>query len=148
PDGVAPGTARAIGRRDHRPGDGMRRGGHDPSVIRNAVIHIANEQPLLADLYDMPTSTDVSLVCTNIRMLDGKKPVFVDHQNSVFVFPYDTIRFLEIMAASATGLDTGDDALIPVGAGGNGANGAAGDAAEADDDLELDEDFLQRIREV
>jgi len=117
-------------------------------VIRNVVIHIANEQPLLADLYDMPTSTDVSLVCTNIRMLDGKKPVFVDHSNSVFVFPYDTIRFLEIMAAAATGLDVGDDALIPVGAGANGVNGTVGAEPEPEADLELDEDFLRRIREV
>jgi hypothetical protein len=113
-------------------------------VIRNAVIHIANEQPLLADLYEMPTSADVSLVCTNIRMLDGKKPIFVDHSNSVFVFPYETIRFLEIMAASATGLEataTGDD-LVPVESNGHAA--APGD----DVDLELDEDFLRRIREV
>ena len=116
---------------------------HDPRVIRNAVIHIANEQPLLADLYEMPTAADVSLVCTNIRMLDGKKPIFVDHSNSVFVFPYATIRFLELMAGSATGLGdaTGDD-LVPVESNGHAA--APGDDA----DLELDEDFLRRIREV
>ena len=113
-------------------------------MIRNAVIHIANEQPLLADLYEMPTSADVSLVCTNIRMLDGKKPIFVDHSNSVFVFPYATIRFLEIMAASATGLEgaTSGDDLVPVESNGHAA--APGD----DVDLELDEDFLRRIREV
>jgi hypothetical protein len=115
-------------------------------MIRNVVIHIANEQPLVADLYEMPTSADVSLVCTNIRMLDGKKPVFVDHSNSVFVFPYDTIRFLEILAGTAEGLATEDDGLVPVSANGTPADDAA--AAEADGDLELDEDFLRRIREV
>jgi hypothetical protein len=118
-------------------------------VIRNAVIHIANEQPLIADLYDMPTSADVSLVCTNIRMLDGKKPVFVDHSGSVFVFPYHSIRFLEIMAGSATGLTPEEDELVPVATGGpesNGADDATDDGADAE--LELDEDFLRRIREV
>ena len=111
-------------------------------MIRNAVIHIANEQPLLADLYEMPTAGDVSLVCTNIRMLDGKKPIFVDHSNSVFVFPYATIRFLEIMAGVATGLaESGEDAVPAA------SNGHAPDAAD-DADLELDEDFLRRIREV
>jgi hypothetical protein len=113
-------------------------------VIHNAVLHITNEQPLVVDLYDMPTAGDVSLLCTNVRMLGGKKPVFIDHSESVFVFPYDTIRFVEIPVAVA------DE--IPE----DGANGvviAAGPSARAEDDaddadLELDEDFLRRIREV
>ena len=111
-------------------------------VIKNAVIHIANEQPLLADLYELPTSGDVSLVCTNIRMLDGKKPIFVDHSNSVFVFPYATIRFLEIMAGSTDGVSSAPD---------NGLIATEAEAEPADGDegeLELDEDFLRRIREV
>jgi hypothetical protein len=111
-----------------------------PGVIRNVVIHIANEQPLVADLYDMPTSADVSLVCTNIRMLDGKKPVFIDHVDSVFVFPYLHVRFLEIPAAAATGYDAEEAVPAP-------SNGAAPDL-DGDEDLELDEDFLRRIREV
>jgi hypothetical protein len=112
-------------------------------VIRNAVIHISNEQPLVADLYDMPGSGDVSLICTNVRMLDGKKPVFVDRSNSVFVFPYLHIRFIEIMAGAATGYeDASDDGVVPV-PGGDGEG-----TAEADADLELDEEFLRRIREV
>ena len=121
---------------------------HHPAVIRNAVIHIANEQPLLADLYEMPTSADVSLVCTNIRMLDGKKPVFVDYPGSVFVFPYQALRFVEIMAASVAGLTPEGEDLVPVPADGASTNGHDEAAGEAEADLELDEDFLRRIREV
>jgi hypothetical protein len=111
-------------------------------VIRNAVIHIANEQPLLADLYQMPISTDVSLVCTNVRGLDGKKPVFIDDANSAFVFPYLHVRFIEIPAGAATGLsgtpgETAEPAVV-----------AGSDADALDGDDELDEDFLRRIREV
>ncbi len=111
-------------------------------MIRNAVIHISNEQPLIADLYEMPTALDVSLVCTNIRMLDGKKPVFIVHASSVFVFPYATIRFLEIIPGSATGLTNQSDEVVPV-----ASNGHASEPVE-EVDLELDEDFLRRIREV
>jgi hypothetical protein len=110
-------------------------------VIRNVVIHIANEQPLLADLYELPTAADVSMVCTNVRMLDGKKPIFIDRSTSVFAFPYVTIRFIEI-PPGATGLPE-----TPV----DEADAAAtdtGDEGEAEVDLELDEDFLRRIREV
>jgi hypothetical protein len=111
-------------------------------VIRNVVIHITNDQPLLADLYEMPTATDASLVCTNLRMLDGKKPIFVDDAASVFVFPYLNLRFLEIRPGAVTGLpeEAPDEAaLVPA------------ETPEADEplpDLELDEDFLRRIREV
>jgi hypothetical protein len=110
-------------------------------VIRNVVIHINNEQPLLADLYDMPGPTDISLVCTNVRMLDGKKPLFIDHTGSSFVFPYLHIRFIEIVPGAATGLpeqpiDERETALAePV-------------VEETEADLELDEDFLRRIRDV
>ena len=78
-------------------------------MIRNVVIHIANEQPLLADLYEMPAPSHVSLVCTNVRMLDGKKPIFIDHADSVFVFPYVTIRFIEILAAFAVNVPEAAD---------------------------------------
>ena len=68
-------------------------------MIRNVVIHISNEQPLLADLFSVPSAADVGLVCTNIRMMDGKKPIFIDHTDSTFFFPNLHIRFLEISNA-------------------------------------------------
>jgi hypothetical protein len=111
-------------------------------VIRNAVIHIANEQPLLADLYNMPAETDVSLVCTNVRMLDGKKPLFIDHTASTFVFPYLHIRFIEILAGSATGLPDQPPEEREV------VTADLVDAEDSEADLELDEDFLKRIRDV
>jgi hypothetical protein len=113
-------------------------------VIRNAVLHIANEQPLLCDLFEMPNPADVALRCTNLRMLDGKRPIFIDDIRSVFVFPYLHIRFVEVPAAAAA--DTGLPIEIPVPV----AVGAPQQSAPADDDgeLEIDEDFLRRIREV
>ena len=113
-------------------------------VIRNAVLHIINEQPLLCDLFEMPAPADVALRCTNLRMMDGKRPIFIDDMASVFVFPYLHIRFVEVPAASAA--DTGLPIEVPVAA----AVGASQIQASSDDDgeLEIDEDFLRRIREV
>ena len=111
-------------------------------MIRNVVIHIANEQPILADVFDLPTPSDVSLVCTNVRMLDGKKPIFIDNSKSTFVFPYLTLRFIEMLPGSTDGLTndgTGEQngvATVPV------------EETEPEPELELDEDFLRRIREV
>ena len=108
-------------------------------MIRNVVVHLLNEQPLLADLFEMPKALDQGLLCTNLRLMDGKKPVFVDRLDSTFFFPYLHIRFIEILPAP--------DAVAQVA---TPAAEAAKPAAEAepDDDLELDEDFLRRIREV
>jgi hypothetical protein len=125
-------------------------------VIRDAVIHLTSEQPLLCDLFSMPRPNDSGLVCTNIRSLDGRRPIFVDHTDSTFFFPYLHVRFLEIPKASAVMpvLPAGDSeampdqapqaAPIPAGA----ANGHDATNGTDDGDLELDEDFLRRVREV
>jgi hypothetical protein len=108
-------------------------------VIKNAVLHLNNEQPLLADLYEMPKALDQGLLCTNLRMMDGKRPVFVDRIESIFFFPYLHIRFVEILPS--TGGVAEFQAAVEEPA-------AAAPEAEPDEDLELDEDFLRRIREV
>jgi hypothetical protein len=143
----------------------MYRRREDAFVIRNVCIHLANEQPLLVDLFDVPTSADAGLLCTNLRSMDGKRPVFIDRIEATFFFPYHTIRFMEIPVgaldghAPSSGGEGGNEAgtwatedspgpsadlrlAVPVGT-------ASGDA-ESDDDLELeiDEDFLQRIRDI
>ena len=80
------------------------RGDH-PSVIRNVILHLNNEQPLLADLFEAPSPGDVGLRCTNLRMMNGKRPVFVDDIKSIFFFPYLHIRFVEIPPGAITGSD-------------------------------------------
>jgi hypothetical protein len=109
-------------------------------MIRNAVLHLLNEQPVLADLYEMPKARDQGLLCTNLRTMDGKRPVFVDRMDGVFFFPYLHMRFLEIPTGS-TGLPEIEG---PAEAGAS----AAPEAEEPEVDEELDEDFLRRIREV
>src|SRR3954469_5237163 len=59
-----------------------------------------NEQPLIADLFDAPSPGDVGLRCTNLRQLNGKRPVFVDDMKSVFFFPFLHVRVREIPPAS------------------------------------------------
>jgi hypothetical protein len=122
-------------------------------VIRNAVLHLHNEQPLLADLPTEPAASDVALICTNLRTMDGKRPFFVDSSASTFVFPLVHLRFVEIPAAVAVAPHRGETA--PGEAAGAVATPApalpagvpTGAPAEIDD-LELDEDLLRRVREL
>jgi hypothetical protein len=65
-------------------------------MLRDVVIHILNEQPLLADLLSEPLPSDAALICRNLRTMNGRKPIFVDKGDSTFVLPLASIRFLEI----------------------------------------------------
>jgi hypothetical protein len=105
-------------------------------VIRNVVIHMQGEQPLMADMEALPTPTDACLVCTNLRMTSGKRPTFVDQIESTFLIPLLHIRFVEIPPGSVPGADGAapvETAIVPV---------------EEPDELEVDEEFLRKIREA
>jgi len=104
------------------------------ALIRDVVLHLQNEQPLLADMFSVPSATDACVVCTNVRTLAGKRPLFVDRSDSFFLFPLQHVRFVEVPSASSPGMMA---AL--------GAN--EGDEHEETPDLELDEDLMRRIRE-
>ncbi len=111
-------------------------------MIRNAVLHINNEQPLLADLFALPETSDVAILCTNLRSMNGSRPVFVDAIDSTFLFPLVHIRFVEIMASS---VDDSPDRTQSVPARGKAPSP---EVAEPEPDLEIDEDLLRRIREA
>jgi hypothetical protein len=94
-----------------------------------------SDQPLSVDLLEEPKPSDLTILCTNVRTVDGKRPVFIDFSASTFVFPMAMIRFVEIPQAGAE------------------RERAAGVVALADmpeeaEDLEIDEDFLRRVREA
>src|SRR6266536_2621749 len=112
-------------------------------MIRDIVIHLANEQPLLADIYRMPDPGDVALVCTNLRMKNGERPIFADDSRATFVFPLVFVRFVEIPVTSMVGVKTGerDSGVLALPAGRT-------EEPAADADLEIDEEFLRRIRDA
>jgi hypothetical protein len=116
----------------------------DRIVIRNVIIHLNGEQPLLADLFEPPVPGDVGVRCTNLRQMNGKRPVFIDDMASIFFFPYLHIRFVEIPPGAMTA--SGDSSLEVV----SGVEDPAPTPAEpeTEPELEIDEDFLRRIREV
>jgi hypothetical protein len=103
-----------------------------------------NEQPMLADLFEPPSPGDVGLRCTNLRTLNGKRPVFIDDVASIFFFPYLHIRFVEIPPGAISG--SGDTSLEVVGDAREPVPTVA--EPETEPELEIDEDFLRRIREV
>ena len=95
---------------------------------------------MLADLFEAPSPGDVGLRCTNLRTMNGSRPIFVDDSASMFFFPYIHMRFVEIPAMSVTGTDSSLALAIP--------QAQPAPEPEPEPELEIDEDFLRRIREV
>jgi hypothetical protein len=114
-------------------------------MIRNAVLHLNNEQPVVVDLFELPQAVDLGVRCTNMRTLDGKRPVFIDDIKAVFFFPYEHVRFVEIPPRALIGTEL----EVPVEAAVVAAPVApTAESIDDDESLEIDEDFLRRIREV
>ena len=134
-------------------------------MIRDVVLHMQGDQPMVADIESLPTADDSTLVCTNLRTIERRKPLTVDHTDSVFIIPLIFIRFIEIpraaiMAAGVGGLGTRRPAL-PAPAATSGVPATAFEPAaqhvepvepEVEEDpyaeLEPDEELLRRIREA
>ena len=112
-------------------------------MIRDVVLHINNEQPLRADLFELPEGDTVLLRCTNVRTLSGTKPIFIDDLGSIIFFPMLHLRFIEILPApdgnGHLALGPGEE-RVPV---------EAGIAKhDLEEDLQIDEDFLRRVRDA
>lgn len=119
-------------------------------MIRDIIIHLVGDQPMLCDVQAMPTPGDVSLVCTNLRGVDGRKPISTDFLDSWFVIPMAFVRFIEIPQRSLAGTGIGEGLALAVA--GTPAAAVASPAPpepeEDGDDLASGEELLRRIREV
>lgn len=101
------------------------------AMIRDAVLHLIDDQPILVDLFEMPTPRDNAVLGRNVRTLDGKRPSYIERSESTFVFPYGGIRFIELRSGATPDSD-GDE----------------GERTGEPDVLEIDEEFLRRVRDA
>ena len=113
-------------------------------MIRDAVLHLLGEQPLLVDLFETPSVSQFGVLCTNVRTTAGKRPLFIDRIDSTFLFPFTQVRFLEIAPEGERSTIGAESSATAAEAGTAEPGTAEPEAAEID----LDEDFLRRIREA
>ncbi len=107
-------------------------------MIRDVVLHLLNEQPLLIDVFDTPTPSDTALVGTNLRTLSGARPLFASRSDATFVFPYAHVRFVELPAGPVEAAASNPEVTLQP------------TRLEPEPDIEpdIDEDFLRRVREA
>jgi hypothetical protein len=105
-------------------------------VIANVIVHLNNDLPIMVDLDSLPSGSDRSITCTNVRTIDGKRPAFVHDSKSVFVFPLSVIRLIEARRESLDPAALMQEPEAP-----------ATDQPDMFDE-EPDEDLLAKIRSI
>ena len=61
------------------------------------IVHILNEDPIVGEIEEMPTSNDTNLAVSNPRRRDGKDVHYVDADVTTVIWPWNRIAFLEIL---------------------------------------------------
>jgi hypothetical protein len=61
------------------------------------IIHLHNEDPVLAEVESLPDPTHQCLFVLNPRRRDGRSLHYVTEGATSFIFPWTRITFVEIM---------------------------------------------------
>ncbi len=61
------------------------------------IIHVMNEDPILAEMESLPDPTHQSIVIQNPRRRDGRQLHYVTEGAMAFIFPWTRITFIEVM---------------------------------------------------
>jgi len=65
----------------------------------SVILHISNEEPIIGEIDDTPTSSDSLLVLNNPRKRDGKDLQFMADNVTTVIWPWNKINFLEIISS-------------------------------------------------
>lgn len=65
------------------------------------IVHLLNEDPILADMETLPEPGHQSIYITNPRRRDGRRVHYVTEGATGFIFPMTRITFIEIMETEA-----------------------------------------------
>jgi hypothetical protein len=61
------------------------------------LIHIANEQPILAEMEKLPAPADTIIIVQNPRGRDGKDLAFLAQNVTTVVWPVSRLTYLEVL---------------------------------------------------
>ncbi|GAB4398640.1 MAG: hypothetical protein OHK0052_21780 [Anaerolineales bacterium] len=61
------------------------------------IVHIANEDPIVGELDEMPTAVDQIIVVKNPRKRDGKDIHYLVEGVTTVIWPISRVSFIELM---------------------------------------------------
>ena len=61
------------------------------------ILHIANEDPIVGEIEEIPSPSDSLISLSNPRKRDGKDIHYIDSDVTTVIWPMDRVNFLEIL---------------------------------------------------
>ena len=68
-------------------------------MAKSVIVHMAGEDPVLADIERDPQPTDNFLVVANVRRRDGKDVNYLAPGCETVLFPWSRVTFVEFLAS-------------------------------------------------
>lgn len=65
--------------------------------MQTLLIHLANEEPILAEVEQLPAQSDQVIYCMNPRRRDGKDLHYILPEVQMIIVPWWRINFVEVM---------------------------------------------------
>lgn len=65
-----------------------------------AIVHIANEEPVVCELEDMPGPQDQTVTLNNPRQRDGNELRYIEENVSRIVVPWHRINYIEVLPSA------------------------------------------------
>jgi hypothetical protein len=69
--------------------------------MHTLLIHLTGEEPIMAEVEELPKVTDVAFFCINPRRRDGKELHYVLPEVQTIIVPIQRVNFIEIMPSGA-----------------------------------------------
>ncbi len=66
-------------------------------MANTVIIHIQNEDPVVGEIEQLPSGSDLLITVSNPRRLDGKDLFFLAENVTTVIWPTSRINFIEIM---------------------------------------------------
>ncbi|HSM58753.1 MAG: hypothetical protein ACOC9X_01065 [bacterium] len=62
-----------------------------------AIVHVANEEPIVCELEELPKAGDQLVTLTNPRRRDGKDLHYLEEDVNKVVIPWHRISFVQVL---------------------------------------------------
>jgi hypothetical protein len=61
------------------------------------IVHVANEEPFMAEIEELPQAVQTSLTLSNPRKLDGRDLHYLSDDVTIMIVPWHRVNFLEVV---------------------------------------------------
>lgn len=66
------------------------------------IVHIANEEPVVCELDELPDPRDQAIFLSNPRMRDGKELPYLEEDVSKLIVPWHRINYVQVLPSAET----------------------------------------------